>query len=171
MPLVLVHDDLTRRRVDALVNAWNRNFIPHWLLVPQGVSRALRKRGGRGIFRELGRHGLLPLGGVAVTGPGALPVRWILHAAALHAYWRASERSVRLAAENALATARDLGATSVALPLLGAGTGGLAPETSLALITESWRASGDDVMLVEVVVHDERLHARLASDPGAPPAR
>jgi hypothetical protein len=54
-------------------------------LVPQGVSKALRRRAGRGVFRDLGRQGLLPLGGVAVTGPGQLPVRWILHAVALHA--------------------------------------------------------------------------------------
>ena len=36
VPLELVHDDIARRPVDAVVNAWNRNFIPHWLLLPQG---------------------------------------------------------------------------------------------------------------------------------------
>ena len=32
------------------MNAWNRNFIPPFLLVPQGVSRALRRAGGKEIF-------------------------------------------------------------------------------------------------------------------------
>ena len=37
--------DVARREVDAVVNAWNRNVIPAWLLLPQGVSKAIRKAG------------------------------------------------------------------------------------------------------------------------------
>ena len=37
-----------------IVNAWNRNIIPWWLLLPQGVSGAIKKRGGTGPFKELG---------------------------------------------------------------------------------------------------------------------
>ena len=34
----LVHGDLLDQEVDVIVNAWNRNIIPWWLLLPQGVS-------------------------------------------------------------------------------------------------------------------------------------
>ncbi len=37
----IVEGDLLEQRVDAIVNAWNRNVIPWWLLLPQGVSGAI----------------------------------------------------------------------------------------------------------------------------------
>ena len=47
MPLRVVEGDLLDQDTDAIVNAWNRNVIPWWLLLPQGVSRAIKKRAGR----------------------------------------------------------------------------------------------------------------------------
>src|SRR5690606_29766975 len=38
--------DIAEQRCDVIVNPWNRNAIPSWLLLPQGVSRALRRAGG-----------------------------------------------------------------------------------------------------------------------------
>lgn len=32
--------------VEAIVNAWNRNVVPWWLLYPSGVSKAIRRRAG-----------------------------------------------------------------------------------------------------------------------------
>jgi PadR family transcriptional regulator, regulatory protein PadR len=55
----VVGGDLLDQRVDAIVNAWNRNFIPWWLLLPQGVSGAIKRRGGYAPFRELRRFGIL----------------------------------------------------------------------------------------------------------------
>ena len=34
----VVEGDLLDQDVDVIVNAWNRNIIPWWLLLPQGVS-------------------------------------------------------------------------------------------------------------------------------------
>jgi hypothetical protein len=34
--------DLLDQPVDVTVNAWNRNIIPWWLLLPQGVSGAIK---------------------------------------------------------------------------------------------------------------------------------
>lgn len=39
--------DLLDQPVEVIVNAWNRNIIPWWLLLPQGVSGAIKRRGGR----------------------------------------------------------------------------------------------------------------------------
>ena len=57
MQLSIIEGDLLDQDVDVIVNAWNRNIIPWWLLLPQGVSGAIKKRGGYAPFRELGKKG------------------------------------------------------------------------------------------------------------------
>ena len=69
MDLRVVQGDLLDQDVEVIVNAWNRNLIPWWLLLPQGVSGAIKRRGGKEPFRELGRTGTIPLGGAVETGP------------------------------------------------------------------------------------------------------
>jgi hypothetical protein len=56
LDVTLVEGDLLDRTVEVIVNAWNRNVIPWWLLFPQRVSGAIKKRDGTGPFRELRRH-------------------------------------------------------------------------------------------------------------------
>jgi len=58
----VVQGSLLEQDVDIIVNAWNRNIIPWWLLLPQGVSGAIKKRGGCQPFREVAKHGAIPLG-------------------------------------------------------------------------------------------------------------
>jgi hypothetical protein len=58
----IVEGDLLDQPVEVVVNAWHRNIIPWWLLLPQGVSGAIKRRGGLAPFRELGRMGPIPLG-------------------------------------------------------------------------------------------------------------
>ncbi len=48
--VTVVEGDLLDQDVDVIVNAWNRNIIPWWLLLPQGVSGAIKKRGGNGLL-------------------------------------------------------------------------------------------------------------------------
>jgi len=42
----LVRGDLLDQEVEVIVNAWNRNIIPWWLLLPQGVSGTIKRKGG-----------------------------------------------------------------------------------------------------------------------------
>ena len=58
----VIQGDLLDQKADAIVNAWNRNIIPWWLLLPQGVSGAIKRRAGLEPFRQVGRHGPIPLG-------------------------------------------------------------------------------------------------------------
>jgi O-acetyl-ADP-ribose deacetylase len=122
--LRVVEGDLLNQDVEVIVNAWNRNLIPWWLLLPQGVSGAIKRRGGKGPFQELGRMGMIPLGGAVVTGPGRLPFKAIIHVAGISLLWRSSEWSVRGSVRNAIALARQNGYRSLAFPLIGAGSGG-----------------------------------------------
>ena len=107
-----------------IVNAWNRNIIPWWLLLPQGVSGAIKKRGGYAPFRELSKHGAIPLGGAVLTSAGKLPFRAIIHVAGINMLWRASERSIRDCVKNAMALAGEERFESIAFPIVGAGSGG-----------------------------------------------
>jgi O-acetyl-ADP-ribose deacetylase (regulator of RNase III) len=137
----VVSGDLLDQNVEAIVNAWNRNFIPWWLLLPQGVSGAIKKRGGYAPFRELRKFGVLSPGDAVVTGAGRLPFRGIIHVAGLNAFWRSSEEIVRKCVVNALNAASERGYASIAMPLVGAGTGGVSPGRVEQITVEEARAA------------------------------
>ena len=136
MKLRVVEGDLLNQDVDVIVNPWNRNLVPWWLLLPQGVSGAIKRRGGTGPFRELRGAGILPPGGAVITSAGRLPFKAIIHVAGISHLSRASEASVRAAVRNAVALAAGKGFRSIAFPLIGAGSGGMAPERVLAIMKD-----------------------------------
>ena len=123
MKITIVEGDLLDQDVDVIVNAWNRNIIPWWLLLPQGVSGAIKRRGGTGPFKELGKHGPIPLGEAVLTSAGRLPFKAIIHVAGINMLWRASENSIRDSVSNAMNLAAEHGFLSIAFPLIGAGSG------------------------------------------------
>lgn len=124
MKITVVDGDLLDQDVEVIVNAWNRNIIPWWLLIPQGVSGAIKRRGGTQPFRELGRLGAIPLGHAVETSAGKLPFKSIIHVAGINILWRSSEGSIRDSVKNAIAIAQTQRYRSIALPLIGAGSGG-----------------------------------------------
>ncbi len=134
METQIIDGDLLDQDVEVIVNAWNRNIIPWWLLLPQGVSGAIKRRAGYGPFRELGRKGPIPLGGAVETGAGRLPFRAIIHVAGISMCWRSSERAIRGCVRSALRIAGERGYRSIAFPLIGAGTGGFSPERALGIM-------------------------------------
>lgn len=123
MNVTVVEGDLLSQKVDVIVNAWNRNVIPWWLLLPQGVSGAIKRHAGLAPFHELSRHGALELGEAVLTSAGRLPYRGIIHVAGINLLWRASEYSIRASARNAMEIVNKQGVTSVAFPIIGAGSG------------------------------------------------
>jgi len=136
MNVTVVDGDLIDQDVDVIVNAWNRNIIPWWLLLPQGVLRAIKKRGGYAPFRELGKMGSIPLGGAVETSVGKLPFKSIIHVAGINMLWRSSERSIRDSVRNAMKIANEKGYRSIAFPLIGAGSGGAKSEKVLSIIQD-----------------------------------
>ena len=151
MPVKCVEGDLLDQPVEVIVNAWNRNIIPWWLLLPQGVSGAIKRRGGTEPFKELGRMGSIPLGEARLTGPGRLPFKAIIHVAGINGWWRASARSIRDSVRSAMALVESKGFQSVAIPLIGGHSGGFNPQRSKALILEELEAlnPGQEVLVVE----------------------
>jgi O-acetyl-ADP-ribose deacetylase (regulator of RNase III) len=147
----VIEGDLLDQDVEVIVNAWNRNIIPWWLLLPQGVSRAIKRRGGTGPFKEVRRHGSIPLGGAVLTSAGRLPFKGIIHVAGINMLWRASERSIRDSVKTAVALAYENGFKSIAFPLIGAGSGGYNQEQVKTLMLDEL-GKLDAPMTVKVVV-------------------
>jgi O-acetyl-ADP-ribose deacetylase (regulator of RNase III) len=157
-----VHGDLLHQHdADTWVNPWNRNFVPRWLLLRHGVSGALKKITGPQPWRDLHRHGLLAVGQAITTSGGHLP-QTLIHVAGLHATWRASQHSVQASTRNAIQAAWDNGSRTVAIPLIGAGTGGLTATQVTDWMTEAltaWTAHPGDPDVLEVrVVHYQPQH-------------
>lgn len=133
----IVAGDITDQPVEVIVNAWNRNIIPWWLLLPQGVSGAIKRRAGYQPFIELGRMGAIPLGQAVMTGAGKLPYRAMIHVAGISMWWRASPASIQSSVRSAMQLVDQHGFGSVAFPLIGAGTGGIGEDRALQLMIEA----------------------------------
>ncbi len=134
MGMRTVHGDLLDQDVDVIVNAWNRNIIPWWLLIPQGVSGAIKKRGGYRPFIELG-YSPLPLGHARHTSAGRLPHKGIIHVAAINMLWRASVQSIEDCTRAALTMAKEHQYESIAFPVLGSGSGGFDEAKAASLVS------------------------------------
>ena len=136
----IAEGDLLDQEVDVIVNAWNRNIIPWWLLLPQGVSGAIKRRGGYAPFREIAKHGPIPLGGAVLTGAGRLPHKGIIHVAGINAFWFATEASIRGSVRSAMDIVEAQHFQSVAFPVIGAGSGSFNVEKALALMVDQFAA-------------------------------
>ncbi|MEV4631055.1 O-acetyl-ADP-ribose deacetylase [Micromonospora sp. NPDC049523] len=123
MELALVQGDITTVRVDAIVNAANSS-----LLGGGGVDGAIHRRGGPAMLAECralraSRYGRgLPTGQAVATTAGNLPARWVVHT--VGPVWSAAEDRSELLRDcyvNSLRVADELGAGSVAFPLISSG--------------------------------------------------
>lgn len=139
MQVEVVVGDLLEQPVEVIVNSWNRNIIPWWLLLPQGVSGAIKKHGGTEPFRQVARYGPMALGQAVLTSAGRLPFRGIIHVAGISMLWQASEYSIRQSVRNAMVIVEKQGFPSVAFPLIGAGSGSFNKEKALEIILDELR--------------------------------
>ncbi|SCG54102.1 O-acetyl-ADP-ribose deacetylase [Micromonospora inositola] len=126
MDITLVAGDITAQRVDAIVNAANSS-----LLGGGGVDGAIHRKGGPTILEECralraSRYGRgLPTGQAVATTAGDLPARWVVHT--VGPVFSTGEDRLALLRDcyaNSLAVADELGAATVAFPLISAGVYG-----------------------------------------------
>ena len=140
MPITvrILEGDLLDQSTEVIVNAWNRNIIPWWLLLPQGVSGAIKRRGGYRPFIDLGKAGPIPLGKAFLTKAGKLPYRGIIHVAGINMFWRATKFSIKQSVFSAMRIVNDASFKSVAFPIIGGGTGGFGESGALQLMMEAF---------------------------------
>ncbi|MDR0362896.1 MAG: O-acetyl-ADP-ribose deacetylase [Planctomycetota bacterium] len=109
--------DITRERVDGIVNAANSR-----LAGGGGVDGAIHRAGGPGIMAECRKIGGCPIGRTVATTAGKLHAKRILHT--VGPIWRGDGGEPELLAScyrTALALARDEGLASVAFPSISTG--------------------------------------------------
>lgn len=138
MEIEIVEGDLLKQHLEVIVNSWNRNIIPWWLLLPQGVSGAIKKYGGHAPFEELGRLGPIPLGEARETCAGKLAYKAIIHVAGINMLWFATEYSVNQSVISAMGIVNQQGYKSVAFPLIGSGSGNRGKMWSLKIMQETF---------------------------------
>lgn len=146
----IVQGDILKQDVEVIVNAWNRNVIPWWLLLPQGVSKAIKSQAGYAPFRELARHGPMPLGSAVLTSSGRLHFKAIIHVAGINLFWFATAKSIRESVRSAMEIVKEQEFHSVAFPIIGSGSGNRSRSTSLKLMVEAFEPIESDARVVIV---------------------
>ena len=136
MTLKVIEGDLLSQCVEVIINPWNKNIIPWWLLLPQGVSGQIKKKGGHKPFNELLKIGPIKTGSAVLTSAGKLPFKGIIYVASLNIFWVATERSIRESTKNALRLSLEEGFKSIAFPIIEGGTGGVKKEKAIEYIKD-----------------------------------
>jgi O-acetyl-ADP-ribose deacetylase (regulator of RNase III) len=160
--------DISQARVDAVVNAANNHL---WM--GAGVAGALKRAGGAEIEREAVAKGPIEIGEAVVTSAGALPAKYVVHAAAMGQDLSTDRLKISKATRNSLLRAAELGISSIAFPALGTGVGGFSADAAAdVMITEcvSFVESGSAPLLKKIVfvlfsndvlaAFDKKLHGR-----------
>ncbi|MEG8278257.1 O-acetyl-ADP-ribose deacetylase [Streptomyces sp. AHA2] len=163
--IALVRGDITRRRVDAVVNAANSS-----LLGGGGVDGAIHRRGGPAILEECRRlraseYGRgLATGQAVATTAGNLDARWVVHTVG-PVFDPSEDRSALLAScyRESLRVADELGARSVAFPAISTGIYGWPMDDGARIALETVRAADTAVEEVEFVLFDERAYEAFAA--------
>lgn len=152
----IVYGDILEQEVEVIVNTWNRNIIPWWLLLPQGVSGAIKKRAGYTPFRELARLGPIPLGQARLTSAGLLSYKAIIHVAGINMFWCATANSVLDSVRHSMQLAQQNNFKSIAFPLIGAGSGNRSSKWSLELMLKAFEKI-DCQIEVLIVIYKKRI--------------
>ena len=147
--LRVVEGNIATFHGDAVVNAANNHL---WM--GGGVAGALLEAGGGAIQDEcdeyVRREGPLRVGEAALTGAGHLPVRYVIHAAAMGDE-PASAESIRNATRSSLRLAMENGVASLAVPILGSGIAGFPFDEAARIMVEELREVTSEASGLELV--------------------
>ncbi len=114
--LRLVQGDITKRDVDAIVNAAN-SHLQHG----GGVAGAIVRKGGQVIQEESDRIGFVPVGHAAITGAGKLPCKYVIHAVGPRMGEGDEDNKLKNAVLSSLMLASGKGLKSVSMPAISSG--------------------------------------------------
>ncbi len=152
MPFLIVRDDITRMKCDAIVNAANST-----LLGGGGVDGAIHAAAGPGLLEECRRIGGCPVGDAVLTRGYNLPAKYVIHTVGpvWHGGQQGEERALRSCWRRCLAIAAKKRLSSVAFPLISAGAYGYPRDKALQAAEEEVRAFLEKHdMTVWLVIYD-----------------
>ena len=157
MDIALAQGDITTFDVDAIVNAAN-----HSLLGGGGVDGAIHRAGGKAILRECQRlretewPDGLPTGETLATTGGDLPARHVIHTVG-PTWAKTKDRSelLRSCYRNSLRVADELGARTLAFPLISAGVYRWPKDDAMRQAVTTLRATPTQVTEATLVLFDQ----------------
>lgn len=147
MHVEFIKADITTLAVDAIVNAAN-SHLAHG----GGVAGAIVRRGGQVIQNESDRIGYVPVGNAAVTGAGALPSRYVIHAVGPVNGEGDEDRKLRDATVASLERAEELKIGSIAFPAISTGIFGYPLPRCARIMTNAVREFAGRAKSLERVV-------------------
>ncbi|WP_430227866.1 O-acetyl-ADP-ribose deacetylase [Nocardioides coralli] len=161
MDLTVVHGDITEQVVDAVVNAANRAMRGGG-----GVDGAIHAAGGPAVLEDCVRRfpDGLATGEAGWTTAGAMAARWVIHVVGPN--FRAGETDRGLLTScyrRALEVADELGARTVAFPLVSAGIYGWPKDDAVAAAVETLRTTPTEVSEARLVAYDRATHDVIAA--------
>jgi O-acetyl-ADP-ribose deacetylase (regulator of RNase III) len=161
MELTVVRGDITEQDVDAVVNAANRAMRGG-----AGVDGAIHRAGGPAVLEDCRRrfpHGLAT-GDAGWTTAGEMAARWVIHVVGPN--WGRGERDRSLLTScyaRALAVADELGARTVAFPLVSAGAYAWPKDDAIAAAVETLRSTPTEVTEARMVAFDAATYDALVA--------
>ncbi|MDF0528875.1 O-acetyl-ADP-ribose deacetylase [Tsukamurella sp. 8F] len=147
-----VQGDITRAEVDAVVNAANRRMRGGG-----GVDGAIHRAGGPAVLADcIARFpGGLATGDAGWTTAGDLPTRWVIHTVGPNHRAGETDRSLLSSCyRRSLEVADELGARSVAFPLISAGVYGWPLDDAIDTAVETLSTTPCAVEEARIVAFD-----------------
>jgi O-acetyl-ADP-ribose deacetylase (regulator of RNase III) len=151
--------DITRQQVDAVVNAANSAMRGGG-----GVDGAIHRAGGPAVMADcVARFPAgLATGQAGWTTAGRMPARWVIHVVGPNYALGQTDRSLLSSCySNALAVADELGATTVAFPLVSAGIYGWPLQDAADVAVETLRGTPTDVQEARLVAFGDAAYDAL----------
>jgi O-acetyl-ADP-ribose deacetylase len=149
MELSVVRGDITTQDVDAVVNAASRRMRGGG-----GVDGAIHAAGGPEVLADCVRRFPrgLATGEAGWTTAGRMPARWVIHVVGPNYAAGETDRGLLTSCySRALAVADELGAATVAFPLVSAGIYGWPLDDAIDAAVQTLRSTPSDVAEARIV--------------------